>query len=324
MGNVLVLAEHRQGAMRDISLEMLAVASQLTQQTGGEVIALLLGAGVDGFAEKLAGYSDKVVYVDDPLFANFNAEKYQRVLADLIKQYNPELVMIGHTTQGVDIAPALAVEMGMPFITDVIKIEIADGKLQPVRSYYQGKVNANFAFKGEPPYLITFREATLEVPDASKKGAVEKIASPLKEDIDYRKFVEYVEAEVGDVDITQSEILVSIGRGIREDKNLPMIEELAKAIKADIAGSRAATDAGWLAHDRQVGTSGKTVKPKLYIAIGISGAFQHLAGMKGSKTIVAINKDPDAPIFSVADFAVIDDLFKVVPKLAEKLAELKG
>jgi len=324
MGNVLVLAEHRQGVLRDVSLEMLTVAAQVTAAKGGEVIALLFGAGVDGFADKLAGYSDKVLYVDDALFADFNAEKYQKALVDIIKQNNPELVMIGHTTQGVDIAPALAVEMGMAFISDVIKVEVADGKLQPVRSYYSGKVNANFAFKGEPPYLITLRESTLEVPDASKSGAIEKIASPLKEDVDYRKFVEYVEAEVGDVDITQSEILVAIGRGVREDKNLPMIEELAKVIKADIAGSRAATDAGWLTHDRQVGTSGKTVKPKLYIAIGISGAFQHLAGMKGSKTIVAINKDPDAPIFTVADYAIIDDLFKVVPKLAEKLAELKG
>ncbi len=324
MGTVFVLAEHRQGSLRDVSLEMLTKAAQVAEQNGGDVTALLLGSGVDALAEKLAGYSDKVLYVDNPLFADFNAEKYQLALVELIKQYNPELLMVGHTTQGVDLAPALAVEMGMPFVSDVIEIESVDGKLQPVRQYYQGKVNANFAFKGEPPYLVTFREATLEVPDAFKKGAVEKIDSPLTEDIEYRRFIEYVEAEVGDVDITQSEILVAVGRGVREEKNMAMIEELAGAIKADLCGSRAATDAGWLEHDRQVGTSGKTVKPKLYIAIGISGAFQHLAGMKGAKTIVAINKDPDAPIFSVADFAIIDDLFKVVPKLTEKLKELKG
>jgi electron transfer flavoprotein alpha subunit len=324
MGTILVLAEHRQGSLRDISLEMLTKASQVAQQNGGDVVTLLLGSGADALADKLTGYSDKVLYADNPLFADFNAEKYQLALVELIKQHNPELVMIGHTTQGVDLAPALAVEMGMPFVSDVIEIEFADGKLQPVRQYYQGKVNANFAFKGEPPYLITFREATLEVPEPFKQGAIEKIDSPLKEDIEYRRFIEYVEAEVGDVDITQSEILVAVGRGVREEKNMAMIEELAGAIKADLCGSRAATDAGWLEHDRQVGTSGKTVKPKLYIAIGISGAFQHLAGMKGAKTIVAINKDPDAPIFSVADFAIIDDLFKVVPKLTEKLKELKG
>jgi electron transfer flavoprotein alpha subunit len=324
MGDVFVLIEHRQGTLRDVSLEMLTKASEVAGQLGGETVAVLIGSGVDSFAEKVAGYSDKVLYVDDPLFADYNSEKYQKVLVELIKQYNPGLVMIGHTTQGVDLAPALAVEMNMPFVTDVIDIEFVDGKPQPVRQYYQGKVNANFAFKGEPPYLITFREATLEAGEPSKQGKVEKVESPLKEDIGYRRFIEYVEAEVGDVDITQSEILVAVGRGIREDKNMAMIEDLAKALKADICGSRAATDAGWIPHDRQVGTSGKTVKPKLYIAIGISGAFQHLAGMKGAKTIVAINKDPDAPIFTVADFAIIDDLFKVVPKLTEKLKELRG
>ncbi|HAP32394.1 MAG TPA: electron transfer flavoprotein subunit alpha/FixB family protein [Firmicutes bacterium] len=324
MGNVFVLAEHRQGVLREITLEMLTKAAAVAGQTGGEVVTVLLGSGVDAFAEKAAGYCDRVLYMDTPLFADYSAEKYQKALAPLLRQYKPELFMIGHTTQGVDLAPALAVELKLPFVSDVIDINVADGKLKPVRQYYQGKVNANFAFKGEPPYLVTFREATLEVGDAVKGGSVEKIPSTLPEDIAYRRFIEYVEAEVGDVDITQSEILVAVGRGVKEDKNMPLIEGLAAALKADICGSRAAIDAGWLSHDRQVGTSGKTVKPKLYIAIGVSGAFQHLAGMKGAKTIVAINKDPDAPIFSVADFGIVDDLFKVVPKLTEKLKELKS
>ncbi len=324
MGNVYVLAEHRQGELREVTLEMLTKAAAVAGQTGGEVVAVLLGSGVDSYAEKLGGFSDRVLYVDDPLFADYNSEKYQKALAALIQEYKPELMMIGHTTQGVDLAPALAVELKLPFIPDVIDINVEDGKLKPVRQYYQGKVNANFAFKGEPPYLITFREASLEVGEPAKSGGVEKIDSPLKEDIAYRRFIEYVEAEVGDVDITQSEILVAVGRGVKEDKNMPLIEELAAVMKADICGSRAAIDAGWLGHDRQVGTSGKTVKPKLYIAIGISGAFQHLAGMKGAKTIVAINKDPDAPIFTEADFGIVDDLFKVIPKLTEKLKELKG
>lgn len=324
MGAIYVLAEHRQGVLRDITLEMLTKASELSEKMGGEIVTVLIGSSVDSFTEKLAGYSDKVLYVDDPLFADYNSDKYQKVLVELINQNKPELVMIGHTTQGVDLAPALAVEMKLPFVTDVIDLEFADGKPRPVRQYYQGKVNANFVFKGEAPYLITFRESTLEIAEPSKQGKVEKIESPLKEDLEYRRFIEYVEAEVGDVDISQSEILVAVGRGVREEKNMALIEDLAKAIKADICGSRAATDAGWMGHDRQVGTSGKTVKPKLYIAIGISGAFQHLAGMKGAKTIVAINKDPDAPIFSVADFAIVDDLFKVVPKLTEKLKELRG
>ncbi|NMB41253.1 MAG: electron transfer flavoprotein subunit alpha/FixB family protein [Firmicutes bacterium] len=325
MGDVFVLAEHRQGELRDITLEMLTKASGIAEELGGETVAVLIGSGVDSFAEKIAGYSDKVLYVDDPLFSDYNSEKYQKVLAELIKQQNPELFMIGHTTQGVDLAPALAVELNMPFVTDVIDVEFVDGKPQPVRQYYQGKVNANFAFKGEPPYLITFREATVEAAEEPfKEGAVEKVESPLKEDIEYRRFVEYLEAEVGDVDITQSEVLIAVGRGVREEKNMALIEELAEAVKGDVCGSRAATDAGWIPADRQVGTSGKTVSPKLYIAVGISGAFQHLAGIKGANTIVAINRDPDAPIFTVADFAIIDDLFKVLPKMTEKLKELQG
>ena len=200
MGNVFVLAEHRQGSLREISLEMLTVASQVAKQNGGEAVAILLGNGVDSLAEKLAGYSDKVLYVDDPLFADYNSEKYQRALVELIKQNNPELFIIGHTTQGVDLAPALAVEMSMPFVSDVIEVGFADGKMQPVRQYYQGKVNANFVFKGEPPYLITLREATVEIPEPSKQGAIEKIESPLKEDIEYRRFINTLRPK-WDVDI---------------------------------------------------------------------------------------------------------------------------
>lgn len=324
MGNVLVLAEHRQGTLRDISFEMLAVAPKLAADMGGEVMVLLIGSAMDEMAQKLAGYGVKVMVIDDPLFENFNAEKYQKVLSALIDDLKPAVLMTGHTAQGVDFMPALAVEKKLPLIAEALNLEYIDGILKATRQLYSGKVNATVAFKPADTYLLTFREGAVEAPDPSSAGVVEKVDSPLKEDVPYRKFVEYIEAEVGDVDITQSDILVSVGRGLKEDKNLPLIEELAKAIKADIAGSRAATDAGWIPHDRQVGTSGKSVKPKLYIAMGISGAFQHIAGMKGAKTVVAINKDPEAPIFTVADYAIVDDMFKIVPKLTEKLKELKG
>jgi len=324
MGNVLVLAEHRQGTLRDVSFEMLAVAPKLAADMGGELMVLLIGSGIDDLAQKIAGYGTKVMVIDDPLFENFNADKYQKVLSALIDDLKPALLMTGHTAQGVDFMPALAVEKNLPLVADVIGFDYVDGTLKATRQLYSGKVNATMAFKPADTCLATFREGAVEAPEPSSAGAVEKLDSPLKEDLPYRKFIEYIEAEVGDVDITQSDILVSVGRGLKEDKNLPQIEELAKAIKADIAGSRAATDAGWIPHDRQVGTSGKSVKPKLYIAMGISGAFQHLAGMKGAKTVVAINKDPEAPIFTVADYAIVDDMFKIVPKLTEKLKELKG
>lgn len=324
MGNVFVLAEHRQGVLRDITFEMLAVAPAVAKDLGGEMVVLILGSGVDAMAEKIAGYGVKVLAVDDPLFESFNADKYQKALSALIDAHKPALVMVGQTAQGVDMAPALAVEKNLPFVADVIGLTVEAGTLKATRQLYSGKVNAQIAFKPADTYLVTVRESAFEAPEPSAAGSVEKVESPLKEDLDYRKFVEYIEAEVGDVDITQSEILVGIGRGLKEDKNLPIIEALAAAIKADLCGSRAAVDAGWLPHDRQVGTSGKSVKPKLYIALGVSGAFQHVAGIKGAKTVVAINKDPEAPIFAVADYAIVDDLFKIVPKLAEKLKELKG
>ena len=324
MGNVLVIAEHRQGTLRDVSYEMMAFAPKLAEEMGGEVTVLLIGSGMDELAGKMAAYGVKVLVVDDPLFDNFNADKYQQVLSALIDDLKPKVIMTGHTAQGVDFMPALAVEKKLPLVTDVIELQYESDQLKATRQIYSGKVNAVLAFKPSDTYLITIREGAVEAPEASATGDIEKLDSPLKEDLPYRQFVEYIEAEVGDVDITQSEILVAIGRGLKEDKNLPAIEELAKSIRADIAGSRAATDAGWIPHDRQVGTSGKTVKPKLYIALGISGAFQHLAGMKGAKTVVAVNKDPEAPIFNVADYAIVEDMFKVVPKLTEKLKELKG
>ncbi|HSW36601.1 MAG TPA: electron transfer flavoprotein subunit alpha/FixB family protein [Candidatus Limnocylindrales bacterium] len=324
MSNILVLAEHRQGVIRDITFEMLAIAPGLAKDMGGEAVVLLLGAGMDEMARKIAAYGTKVLVIDDPLLTNFNADKHQKILSVLIDELKPAVVMVGQTAQGVDFMPALAVEKKLPLVAEAVGLKFEGGTLKATRQLYSGKVNATVVFKPAATYLVTMREGAVEAAEPAAAGSVETIESPLKEDLAYRKFVEYIEAEVGDVDITQSDILVSVGRGLKEDKNLPLIEELAKVIKADVSGSRAATDAGWIPHDRQVGTSGKSVKPKLYIALGISGAFQHVAGMKGAKTVVAINKDPDAPIFAVADYAIVDDMFKIVPKLTEKLKELKG
>ena len=324
MGNVLVLAEHRQGELRDITFEMLALAPSTAEALGGEAMVLLVGSGLDQMAEKIAGYGVKVLVVDDPLFADYNSDKYQKVLSALIDDYKPKLVMVGQTAQGADLAPALAVEKNLPYLSDIVGLEVEDGVIKVTRQFYSGKVNALYAFKPAETALVAVREAAFEAPEPSTTGTVEKIDSPLKEDLDYRKFIEYIEAEIGDVDITQSEILVGIGRGLKEDKNLPIAEELAAVMKADLCGSRAACDAGWLPADRQVGTSGKTVQPKLYLCMGVSGAFQHVAGIKGANTIVAINKDPNAPIFAEADYAIIDYLHKVEPQLTEKLMELKG
>jgi electron transfer flavoprotein alpha subunit len=320
MKDIFVLAEHRRGELREISMEMLTGAAKL----GGTVIAVLLGKDVDEFADKLAGYADKVLYINDDMFENYNSEAYQKALSALIKEHGPGLVLVGNTAQGVDMAPALAVELEAPLVTDITGLEMEGDKPKPTRQYYGGKLDAHMALKDADLYILTVREATFPAEEPSKSGEVVTVDNPVSEDITHRKFLEYVEPEVGDVDITQSTLLIGVGRGIREDKNMPVAEELAEALGADLAASRAVVDAGWLPSDRQVGISGKTVKPKLYLAIGISGAFQHVTGMKGSEVIVAINKDPDAPIFGIADYGIVDDLFKVVPKLVEKIKELKG
>ncbi|MDY6793789.1 MAG: electron transfer flavoprotein subunit alpha/FixB family protein [Actinomycetota bacterium] len=320
MKDIFVLLEHRRGEMRDVSVEMLSGAAKL----GGSVVAVLLGKDVDEFANKAAGYADKVLYVNDDMFENFNAEAYQKALSALIKEHDPGMILIPNSAQGVDIAPALAVELEAPLVTDITAIEMEGDKPKPTRQYYGGKLDAHMAMKDADVYILTVREATFPADEPSKSGEVVKVDNPVSEEIAYRKFLEYVEPEAGEVDITQSTLLIGVGRGIREDKNLPVAEELAEALGADLAASRAVVDAGWMPSDRQVGISGKTVKPKLYLAIGISGAFQHVTGMKSSEVIMAINKDPDAPIFGIADYGIVDDLFKVVPKLVEKIKELKG
>ncbi len=304
MNDIFVLAEHRQGELREVTLELLTLAGTL----GPNVTAVLLGSGVDDFAGKCASFADKVLVVDDPMFANFNAIAYQAALAELIKAEKPGIVMIPNTSQGVDIVGSLAVELELPFTTDIIELKLEGEKPVATRQYYGGKINGAIDFKDAETYIVGVREAAVPMGEGGKSGEIVKTDNPVTAEITARKFLEYVEAAIGEVDITQSTMLVSVGRGIREDKNLPMVEELAGLLGADISGSRAVVDSGWLPTDRQVGISGKTVKPKLYLAVGISGAFQHVTGMKGSDVVVAINKDPDAPIFQYADYGIVDDL----------------
>jgi electron transfer flavoprotein alpha subunit len=324
MHEIFVLAEHRQGELREITREMLTMAGKLAESSGGKVTAVLLGSGTDDFAEKCASFADRVVFVDDPMFEEYNSAAYQAALSELIKNEKPHLVLIGNTGQGVDLAPSLAVELDTPFTSDVVDIELEGDKPVATRQYYGGKIDGRIEFKDADVYIITQREGAVPAGEGGKSGEIEKVDNPVTAEITVKRFLEYVEAEIGEVDITQSALLIGVGRGIREDKNMPIMEELAAAIGADLAASRAVVDAGWLPTDRQVGISGKTVKPKLYLAVGISGAFQHVTGMKGADLVVAINKDPDAPIFQYADYGIVDDLFKVVPALTEKLKELKG
>ncbi len=327
MVEVLVLAEHRKGELRDITFEMLTGARKICDKIGADLTVALLGFNVKEFAKELTDYAKQVLIVEDERIKEFNSEAYQKILAKIIGERKPLLVMVGHTAIGMDLAPSLAASLNIPLTTDCIGLDFKDGKLYAIRQIYSGKVNAEITFKDAETYMVTIRSGAFqpEKPEPSMGGGIINVPSPLTdEDFAVKKFVEYVEEAKGEIDISAADIVVSVGRGIKDAKNIPLVEEFAKAVGGVLACSRPIVDKGWLPKDRQVGISGKTVKPKLYIAVGISGAFQHLAGIKGSGVIIAVNKDPKAPIFRVADYGIVDDLFKVIPVLKDKILELKG
>jgi electron transfer flavoprotein alpha subunit len=320
MTNIFVLAEHRQGQIRDITYEMLTKAREL-----GETAAIILTDNKE-MAKPLADYARNVILIADPRLENFNSETYRKILSALITQHKPKLVMMGHTSQGIDLAPRLAASLNLPLATDLIDLNFESETFTVTRQLYGGKVNAKATARKAETYIATIRQATFppKKPEPPANGQITETPSPLTEDITEKRFLQYVLPPPGGVDITAAEKLVGIGRGIKDQANIPQIEELAKTINAVLACSRPIVDKGWLPTDRQVGSSGKTVKPKLYIALGISGAFQHVLGMKNSDLIIAVNKDPKAPIFSFADYAIAEDLFKIVPSLKNKINELRA
>ena len=323
MYDIYILIEHRQNEIRDISFELLACGRKLAEEHNSTVTAVVLGYNTEKIVEKIESQAHKIIVFDNEVFKEFNAETYQIALADLIQKNNPFLFLIGHTAFGMDLCPALGTQLNIPFTTDCLDVEISDNNLRVVRHMFDGKLAAKVLLRENPSYMLTVRAGCFPAAESNLKTEINKLDSPVSETPDYRKFIEYIEAVAGDVDITKSDIVIGIGRGIKEQDNLAMIEEFAAAIGGVVACSRPIVDADWLPKDRQVGSSGKVIKPKLYIAIGISGAFQHVAGMKGAETIVAINKDANAPIFHEADYGIVDDLFKVIPALKEKITELK-
>jgi electron transfer flavoprotein alpha subunit len=324
MKEIIVLAEHRRGELRDVTWEMLSKGRQLAESMGAKIGVILLGRGVNHLAEVLKTKANRVFLIEDERLEFYNPGTYKKALSQLITERKPFLTLIGHTAMGMDFAPGLAAYLKMPLATDCIGIDIEGETLSLTRQLYGGKVNATVLFSKKGPYMVTVRSGGFPVVEKSSlPGEMVSLTSPLTDEDLTRRFLQYMEAAVGEVDITQADILVAIGRGIKEAENLPPVKELAKALGGTLACSRPVVDKKWLPKECQVGTSGKTVKPKVYIAIGISGAFQHIAGMKGSGTIIAINKDPKAPIFSAAHYGIVADLFKIVPVLKDKVKELK-
>lgn len=324
MGDIFVLVEHREEQVRDITYEMLTLGRELAEKHNMKLTAILLAGDSEKYLDKIKKNAHRVICVDNGILKYFNAEIYQKIISTIIKEKKPYLTLVGHTAFGVDIAPALAEELGLPLVTDCTGLELKEDTLFAERQMFGGKVNARMVYKEAGGYVATLQQGAVPATDGNLDTGIEKMESPPLDDITYRKFIEYIEAVSGDVDITQSDILVSVGRGIKEKDNLHIVYELAEAIGGVVSCSRPIVDSGWLPKDRQVGSSGKTVTPKLYIALGISGSSQHMMGMKGASTIIAINKDPNAPIFTIADYGIVDDLFKVVPVLKDKFSEMKG
>ena len=321
MSSVLVLVEHRQGAVRDVTFEMLTAARKFA--AGGSVEAVLMAENCDVLAPAITPHANKVVCVSGPAFKDFNYEPYQKALVKLVAERKPSAVLIANSAFGTDLGPSLAVALNVGLISDAVAFNKADSGLSVSRGMYAGKLVADWAI-GSEPAVIMVRQSNFKPEPASLNGTVEKwdpgdVVSGGK-----TKFISLEEVPTTGIDITKATIVVGIGRGIKEAKNMPLVQEFAKDIGAVLAASRPVVDAGWLPKEVQVGSSGKTIKPKLYIALGISGAFQHIAGMKGADMIIAVNKDPKAPIFSVAHYGIVDDLHKVVPVLRTRIKELKS
>jgi len=322
---ILVIAEQRDGRLNRASWESIAGAQQLAQAADAPIVVAVAGAGLDAVAAELAGAAvTEVVTIDAAALATYTADGYTAALAAAIAELAPSTVVLPHTYQTRDFAPKLAARLDRALITDVTGIKAERDRVLFVRPMFQGKLTADVAAQGPSPHFVTFQIGAYR-PDQAARGAAPASIRALSIDVDatgirQKPEVPFQESRQA-VDLSQAERIVSVGRGIKEQANITIAKELADALGAELAASRPICDAGWLPMERQVGSSGQTVAPKLYLALGISGAIQHLVGMKGSSTIVAINKDPDAPIFEVADYGIVGDIFEVVPAL---LAALKA
>ena len=326
MSGVLVVLEHRGGAYNRMSWEALAAGQEVATAAGQPLTAVIVGSDLEALSGELAGKKlDKGYRVEHALLKDYTADGYVIALEQLIKKLEPTFVVFPHTYQVRDFAPRLAARFGQVLLADLVGLRKDGDSFVFVRQLFQGKLNADYRHSGTGPCFLSvqagsFRAESLEAGSAT----VEVFAPELDASAIRNKPQPPFREAAQTVDLGSAPIIVSVGRGIKEQENLSMVEELAAALGGELAASRPICDNGWLPMERQVGSSGQTVAPKLYLAVGISGAIQHLVGMKGSKTIVAINKDENAPIFEVADYGIVGDLFEVVPALTEAVKKAKG
>lgn len=313
---ILVIAEQVEGEFRKVSYEVLSAARQL----GGDVSTAVLGSGIEDAAAELGKYgASKILVADDPALAEYTTEAYTNVLADIIAQVSPEVVMLGASAQGKELAGRLSARLDAAMANDCVSVRMEDRQVVATRPMYGGKILADVALNGTP-VVVAMRPNIVAAVEAPADGIVEKVTANVGE---VRIEVKGKHLETGKIDLTEAQVVVSGGRGMG-GSDYSVIEALASTLGAAVGASRSAVDEGWRPTSDQVGQTGKTVSPNLYVACGISGAIQHLAGMSSSKVIVAINKDPEAPIFAKADYGIVGDLFEVVPALNDEIKKLKG
>jgi len=313
--DVLVVADHRRGELRPVSYELLTAGRDLADAMGGDLHAAVVGGDVDRFADKLDCEGVDTIYTvaegDE-----FNHDVTVAAVTALFDVLDPGAVVMPNSVNGLDYAPAVATRLSLPLVTDAVAIDYDDG-LTVTREMYGSKVETAVEVTNEP-VALTIRGGEWAAAEGVGDADIESFAVDIDESSIRSTVRGFEEVGAGDVDISEAEFIVSVGRGIEDEENLELIEELAEALDATLAASRPIVDSGWLPKNRQVGQSGKVVTPNVYLAIGISGAVQHVAGMKGAETIIAVNTDPDAPIFDIADYGIVDDLFEVVPELIER------
>lgn len=312
---VLGVVEHRQGELRDVSFELITAGRELADGLGTDLSIAVIGGDVDTFADDVNRDGVDTIYTIDE-GDEFNHSIYTQAVEQLYGELDPSAVLLPNTVNGLDYAPAVADQLELPLVTDVIGFSL-DGGLEVTREQYGGKVETTYNVDAESS-VLTIRPAEWEQAESDGGASIESFDVSIDSDQIGTTLHGFEEVAGGDVDIAEAEFIVSIGRGISEEDNIPLIEALADTLGATLAASRPIVDNEWLPKNRQVGQSGKVVTPDIYIAIGISGAVQHVAGMKSADTIIAINTDPNAPIFDIADYGIVDDLFDVVPHLIEE------
>lgn len=325
--DVFVIAEHLEGTLSDVTFEMLGKARSIARELGGRVVAVLLGYEVSELAGQL-GAADQTLYIEDAALRSFNPERAGQTLKALLQQEKPTLTMIANTSMGMDLAAALSVALDWPLIAYCSDMHAEEGRIVATSQIYGGKIAVETVSEGDYTLASVLAgilpAAWTGEGQAESRASVQTISGQGAASEGRIRFMGLTVPEVADVDITREALLVSVGRGIGSKDNIELVEELAQSLGAALSASRPIIDSGWLPKQRQVGKSGLTVKPKLYMAIGISGAPEHLQGMKDAELIIAVNSDASAPIFEVADYGIVGDLFDIVPALAERLAEVRA